>query len=80
MKTLHINKFLRFGKVLFASYALAIGVLILSIVIGLFLVGFKNVDEHVLGNAGVLLVVVTLVSLPFINKKLKRCITTQLKL
>ncbi|MCK5497676.1 MAG: hypothetical protein KAI77_00655 [Gammaproteobacteria bacterium] len=71
MKIPQINLFLRFGKVFFASYAVAIGVFILSIIIGSFLIGFEDVDKHVIGNAAIILVIVTLISLPFVNKKLK---------
>lgn len=61
----------RFGKVLFASYAVAVGLLILTVVVGLFVVGFEPVDKYVLGNGGVILILLTATAFPFVRKHLK---------
>ena len=59
------------GKVLFASYAVAVGVLILVVVIGEWFVGFDVIDKHVLGNAGLLLLFLTAIAFPFVQRCLK---------
>ena len=65
------SKILRIGKVVFASYAVAIGVTILVVVIGLFVVGFEAIDKLVFGNVRVLIPIATIVAIPFVNKYLK---------
>ena len=65
------SKILRIGKVVFASYAVAIGVIILLCVIGMVLVGFETTDKIVFGNIKVLVPTVTLVAIPFVSKYLK---------
>jgi hypothetical protein len=64
-------KILRIGKVVFASYAVAVGVTILIFVIGLFIVGFETIDKLVFGNVRVLVPIVTIVAIPFVSKYLK---------
>ena len=65
------SKILRIGKVIFASYAVAVGVTILVIVIGMFLVGFETIDKLVFGNVRVLVPLVTIAAIPFVSKYLK---------
>ena len=65
------SKILRIGKVIFASHAVAVGVTILVIVIGMFLVGFETIDKLVFGNVRVLLPIVTIAAIPFVSKYLK---------
>ena len=65
------SKILRIGKVIIASYAVALGVTILVIIIGMFFVGIEAINELVFGNARVLLVVFTIAAFPFVSKYLK---------
>ena len=65
------SKVLRMGKVIFASFAVSVGVVILIFVIGLFVVGFETVDKLVFGNTRLLVPIVAIIALPFVNKYLK---------
>ena len=62
---------LRIGKVIFASYAVAIGVTILVIVIGMMFVGLEAISEFVFENVRVMTPIVTIVAIPFVSKYLK---------
>ena len=65
------SKALRMRKVIFASFAVSVGVVILIFVLGLFVVGFETIDKLVFGNTRLLVPIVTIVALPFVNKYLK---------
>jgi len=65
------SKIFRIAKVMFASYAIAIGATSLTFTLGSLIFGFENVDEYVFGNIRVLMVVFTIVAIPFVAKYLK---------
>ncbi len=61
----------RLGKVLFASFALAVGGGILTIVLGTMVLGFEVVDAQIEKYSGYILFLFAAVAFPFIWKHLK---------
>ena len=62
---------LRLLKVLFASYAAAICIVILGIVLGALIFGFSQVDQVIKGYLIPLVLVCTIILVPVMYKKLK---------
>lgn len=61
----------RYVKILFASYGVAVGSTILIIVIGLFIFDFERVDQYLFPNVGLVLLGVTLLSVPVVSRYLR---------
>jgi hypothetical protein len=61
----------RLGKVLFASYAFAVGGLILTIVLGAMVLGFEVVDGYIENYSGYILLLFAIAAFPFVWKHLK---------
>jgi len=66
-----MNKVVRFLKVLFASYAAAVGMGIAGILIGLILIGTEQIDSFIENYIMYALIILTIVIYPFMNRKLK---------
>ena len=64
-------KIFRLIKILFAAYAAAIGVAIVGIIVGAFILGFDEVDKVIEGYLIPLVLVMTLLMIPVMHKKLK---------
>jgi len=60
----------RFGKVLFASYGVAFSASIIIIVLGMWIFGFKVIDHYIINYWTYILLVLTGISMPFVNKYL----------
>lgn len=65
------EKLKRGAKVLIASYAVAVGVAILAIVIGLFLFGGDAIDNIIEKYSPFILLVLTILSMPFVSRFMK---------
>ena len=59
------------GKILFACWAAAIGLFILSAVVGLFIFGFEATDRFLFENTVIILFAFMAISYPIIKNKLK---------
>ncbi len=66
-----VRTFLRFFKVLFASYAAAIGIGIFTVLLGAILFGFERVDNVIEDYSLYLLGVLTVVVFPLMYRILK---------
>jgi hypothetical protein len=62
---------MRFFKIIFASYAAAVGVGIAEIVIGLIIFGSNETDQFVDNYIIHILFIVTVIVYPFMNRYLK---------
>lgn len=60
-----------YGKVIFASYGVAVGGVILLNVVGLFILGFEAVDEYLLENTWLVLLGITILALPVVSRYLR---------
>jgi len=67
----HTEKSPKIGKILLACWAVAVGLFILSAVLGLFIFGFKATDEFLFKYPGWILLVYMAISYPIVKKKLK---------
>jgi hypothetical protein len=56
---------------LFASYAAAVGIGLVGVVLGALVVGFEEVDRAIEGYSPYILGFITVVVFPFVNRKLK---------
>lgn len=59
------------GKIIFACWGAAVGLFILSVVLGMFIFGFEATDEYLFKYSGLLLIAYMVISYPVIKKKLK---------
>lgn len=66
-----VRTFLRFFKVLFASYAAAIGIGIITVLLGAILFGFERVDNVIENYSLYILGMLTVFVFPFMYRKLK---------
>jgi hypothetical protein len=67
----NIGSSLYIGKVIFACWGAAVGLFILTVVIGLFIFGFKIIDKSLFEHAHWLLLAYMAISYPVIKKRLK---------